>query len=414
MKKFLMASTLFVLMVIGFVGCKQVSTTNPQETPLPPVEKYEVDETGVLIKYNGNESAIVLPDTVKSIKQDVFKSSSGLTSVTIGAGLTSLDNLPLDSNQLKEINVSGSNATYKAVNGVLYSQDGTTLYKYPPAKQGSSVTIPDDVTSIGDGAFSSCSGLTRIIIHKSVSSIGNDAFKGCTNAKIYIPTAVVAGAKNKGVDDQNIIETTPAKYNMSGSTVTGYNGTKPSGIIVLPDTVTEIGANAFSGCTGLTSVIIPDSLTSIGASAFNTSGLTSIDIPNNVTSIGASAFAGCASLTSVSIPNSVKSIGTYAFSNCSKLTSITLSNTITELSEGIFAGCGSLASITVPDSVTSIATQAFTNCSALTTVTIGSGVTSITSPAFWGCSALTTVYVPSEEIKTIVEGAGVSSSKIQV
>ncbi len=81
--------------------------------------------------------------------------------------------------------------------------------------------------------------------------------------------------------------------------------------------VISIDSDAFSGCSGLTSIEIPESVTSIGNSAFaGCSGLTSINIPESVTSIGNSAFAGCSGLTSIEIPNSVTSIGWDAFSGC--------------------------------------------------------------------------------------------------
>lgn len=94
--------------------------------------------------------------------------------------------------------------------------------------------------------------------------------------------------------------------------------------VVIPNTITTIGAYVFNDCTGLTSITIPNSVTSIGEWAFgNCSGLTSITIPDSVTSIGNYAFQRCSGLTSVIIGSGVTSIGEFAFQSCSGLTSIT-------------------------------------------------------------------------------------------
>ena len=199
--------------------------------------------------------------------------------------------------------------------------------------------------------------------------------------------------------------------------------------IIIPDNVTSIGYDAFSGCTGLTSVIIPNSVTSIGEDAFlNCTSLTSITIPDSVTSIGGYAFFGCTGLTSVIIPDSVTSIGGLAFYGCTSLTDVTIPANVTSIGGGAFGGCTSLTEIIVdsnnksyaskdgilfnkdmeniicypggktgsfiiPDSVTSIGDHAFYGCTSLTNVTIPGSVTSIGSWAFQYCTSLTDVMI---------------------
>ena len=182
--------------------------------------------------------------------------------------------------------------------------------------------------------------------------------------------------------------------------------------------VTEIGGDAFWGCSSLTRISIPPSVTKIGKDAFrNCSSLTSITIPPSVTEIGSCAFYGCKSLTSITIPPSVTEIGNRAFAWCSSLTNISVSkdnkvydsredcnaiihtesntlisgceNTIippsvTKIGDAAFSGCKSLTRISIPPSVTEIREWTFSHCSSLTEVRIPKGCY-VHGSAFWNC-----------------------------
>ena len=400
---------------------------------------YDFDATNftATVTYRGSYSSeydeytgdVVIPATVTygdksysvtSIGGSAFEYCSGLTSVTIPNSVTSIGEFAFSGcSSLIKTNYTGDIAGWCGINFGNYSAN-PTVYSYNlyiNDVEVKDLVIPNSVTSIGNYAFSGCSGLISITIPNSVTSIGEYAFSGCSGlTSITIPNSVTS------------IGEYAFKYCSSLTSVT------------IPNSVMSIGRSAFWGCSGLNSVTIPNSVTSIGDYAFRgCSGLTSVTIPNSVTSIGDYAFEACSgltsvvwnakncadfrgsgyapfyniksqitsftfgsevehipaylcygmeNLTSVTIPNNVTSIGDYAFRGCSGLTSVTIGNSVTSIGDWAFRACSGLTSVTIPNSVTSIGDYAFRGCSGLTAVTIGNSVTSIGKYAFGGCTKL--------------------------
>ena len=266
-------------------------------------------------------------------------------------------------------------------NGAFHSCSGLT-----------SITIGNSVTSIGSQAFIDCSGLTSVTIGNGVTSIGYDAFWGCSSLiSIIIPNSVTSIGSSAFVNCSSLTSVT------------------------IPNSVTSIGGNVFSWCSGLTSIIVEEGNTvydsrgncnAIIETGSNTliSGCMNTIIPNNVTNIGSSAFCGCSNLTSITIPESVTSIGDHAFWDCSDLTSVTIPNSVTIIGEMAFSICSSLTSVIIGNSVTSIGSQAFDRCISLTSVTIPSSVTNIGSNPFIVCIGLTSIIV--EEGNVVYDSRG--------
>ena len=253
------------------------------------------------------------------------------------------------------------------------------------------------VTSIGNAAFSGCSGLTSVTIPNSVTSIESQPFTGCSGL-----TSIKVESGNTNYDSRNncnaIIET---------STNTLIAGCKNT---VIPNSVTGIGFGAFYGHSGLTSITIPNSVTSIGWDAFGSCiGLTSIKVENGNTKYDSrnncnaiietstnTLIAGCKNTV---IPNSVTSIGNYAFHACSSLTSVTIPNSVTSIGNDAFYNCDGLTSVTIPISVTSIGQSAFGYCSSLKEVT-----SEINNPQQVSLGTNVFSYIPSGAILYVPAG----------
>ena len=351
-------------------------------------------------------TTFTIPNSVKSISNGIFLYSSGLKKIVseitepfeIGdIGTTSVILVVPDGTKAAYQSTAGWSSftnIYEAsdvivgntylINDVSYTigENNTASVTSSNKDISGAVVIPSqldlkgekyDVTSIGDGAFIYCSGLTSVSFPTSVTKIGEIAFYGCTGL----------------------------------SSVT------------IPNSVISIGTQAFSYCSGLTSIVVEtgnanydsrDNCNAIINTSSNTlmAGCKNTVIPNSVTSLGRGAFLYCSGLTSVTIPNSVTSIGMEAFSSCSNLTSVTIGNSVKSIGYYAFYGCSGLTSVTIPNSVTSISNGAFQYCSGLKTI-----VSEITEPFEIGNIGTTSVIliVPDGTKAAYQSTAGWSSFK---
>jgi len=327
---------------------------------------------------------VTIPNSVTTIGDYAFASCSGLKTVTIPNSVTTIGDYVFAScSGLKTVTIP--NAMTSIGRNAFYGCTGLT-----------EVTIPNAVTSIGINAFYGCTGLTEVTIPNSVTTIGERAFYRCTGLQTVIWNArnVQDFQDNSSRPFSGCDRLTDFVFGEEVEHIPAYLCRELTllNTIVIPNSVTSIGTNAFSFCRGLTKVSIPNSVKTIGNWAFyRCTGLTTVTIGNSVTSIGNHAFFCCSGLTEVTIPNSVTSIGDYAFADCTGLTEITIPNAVTTIEGYAFTRCTGLKTVTIGNSVTTIEDGAFNGCTQMESVTIGEKVESIGESAFAKCNSLTAV-----------------------
>ena len=165
--------------------------------------------------------------------------------------------------------------------------------------------------------------------------------------------------------------------------------------------LTSIGENAFGRCYSLRDITLPDSLTEIGYEAFIWCALTKVVIPHRVTIIGARSFVACEYLTEVVIPSNVTTIDYEAFQLCKQLERITFEedSQLTTIVSGAFSNCSSLTEIVLPESVTVIWDSVFSDSTNLTSIKFKGTVAqwnAVTKEAYWNKNVPATKVVCSD------------------
>ena len=310
------------------------------------------------------------------------------------------------------------------MSGASFTDNALPRYAFGECSALATVKIPDTVTIIYAGAFCRCTGLTSISIPDSVIEIGGGIFNQCTGLKsITIPYSLTTIHSTSFPCSMEVSPDHPVfatengvLFNRDKTVLIEYPYLR-QGDYAIPDSVVKIGKEAFSYCTGLTSVVIPGSVVEIAENAFEQcENLTSISIPESVKLIGSFAFYDTG-LTSVTIPDSITKIDATSFScpievspdhpvftaengilfNKDKTIlhryprlrkgDYNIPGSVVEIGESAFERCDHLTAVTIPDSVVVIGKKAFGSCHHLKSVKIPASVRIIEKNAFLDCEA---------------------------
>ncbi len=322
--------------------------------------EYELNtnNTVTITKYIGSETNVTIPLTIdgKNVSEIGEYAFADLPVTTI--------NVETTVNQGEEISYLNSIDNFAFKNC-------TSL---------TSINIPSSVTLIQNGAFHNCSALSNITLPYNLYYLNTTAFVGC--------------------DSLNFTNSTGTYYSVSQNCIIKNNELIfASNATSIPSGITSIVDSAFVNNTTITNLNIPNTVTNIGDNAFYGSAISSLTLPSSLTTIGNNAFGDCSNLTSLTIPSGVTQIGNYAFGGCFNVSTINYNatncndvskNSFVFLNTGIGEDVSSLT-VNIGNNVTRIPAHLFENTTAMTTLNIGTGVTSIGNSAFAYCDNLSTI-----------------------
>jgi len=371
-----------------------------------PESDFEWDGETIIIKYIGTAETVVIPQRAQKISANAFKGNTTITSVTITSNINSIgDNAFYNCSGLKSVkfettklgtNCGGNIFQGCSLNSVTFAEGMTTipnhLFINAGFESGAGIVIPEGVTEIGADAFQDAVNLSSVTFAgNKVVTIKEDAFLGTGIEEIDLPESVKVIEAEAFRSCTNLREITIPQnvttlggsvfYNCSGLKSVKFETTKLG---------TRCGGNNFQGCS-INSVTFAEGTTYIPGNLFICAGFESgmgIVIPEGVTEIGADAFQEAVNLSSVTfagnkvvtikedaflgtgieeidLPESVKVIEAQAFYNCDKLTEITIPNKVTTLGNEVFWACDSLERVILPSKIKNMGRNLFSKNSFL-------------------------------------------------
>ena len=333
---------------------------------------------------------ITLPDKVTTIGDNAFAFCNSLTTFNVPAAVDYIGYGAFKScASLTKITVDENNAYYHAgAAGVLFSKDLSMLLQFPAKCALTTITLPEEVTTIAPEAFLGATALTTVNMSGSMATIGEKAFGNCS-ALNYVkvtwvnPLSVPANTF-EGVDVANATLAVPSGVENAYHAAPvwkdfGKYETFKAFIIFEDENVETICLeNWDTNKDGKLSYAEAEAVTSLGSVFSGNTDIFSFQELQNFTGLTAipdNAFKGCAFLSAITLPATITTIGESAFEGCSVLSAPTFSNKLTTIGKKAFFGCDGFTKVTLSSNVTSVGDGAFGNCQSLTSIAVGSSNT---------------------------------------
>lgn len=357
----------------------------------------EDNKSARITGYTGTPTELVIPDSiyvnnkeykVTMIANEAFYNCTSLTSLIIGNNVNHIGLRAFDGTYIYNQVADGDFIYANCENGLKW------LLTYKTTKPSGILNIPNDVVGIAYDAFYQCTDLSgELKIPDSVKYINQQAFHWIN--RNYIDLYIGDGVEIIG---KSAFNNTTFRLQKMGANVR------------------KIESSAFNQCEGRywnENLVFPDTLVEIGDNAFKDSGIVNFVVPKNITKLGIGVFQSCDRLKSITFHENITEIGKGCFSYCDALTGeITLPSKITYIGEQLFRGCTGITKITLGSNITSIDKQAFNECSKLTTLVINTPTPPTIGMSAFLNAKITTVYVSAASVETYKANSSFSSYTI--
>jgi len=314
-------------------------------------------------RVDGDVSQIVLPNSLTSICDSAFCGVEGFSEVILPENLEMIGGYAFAYSDLisiecpRKLKTIGYNAFYQCsdLSSISFNDELSKIehLAFAECNALTSLDLPSGLVEIDNSAFQSCYGITNVNFNEGLKRIGMQAFQNSPISHIELPSSLESvGSGTFCVDKIETISVRSGndKYYVGGNCLINAEtkgivlGFKDS-VLPIDGSATHLYGFSFSGCSGLVSITLPEWVSYIPQSTFSNTGLTRIEFPESVKEIGNQAFYGCHGLTLVCFSEGLTVIDSGAFEYCSNLESVILPQSLTYVGYQAFYRCSDLNKI---------------------------------------------------------------------
>lgn len=323
--------------------------------------------------YDSNVSRVIISEGIKTIGSNAFADARGLYYIYIPSSVTTIgENIFSECSALNEIEVSEQNSRFSSFEGNLYDKDKKKLLAFSMGGGARDFSLIEGVEEIKDYVFYQCKSINKLTLPSTLKTIGELAFVGSSISSFEVAQGNTVFSSNDGI-----------LYCDNGDTLYAYPSSKSGD--TFETSAKKIYEYAFA-YTMIKTLTLAEGVKEIGNGGFVNSLIEEIIIPSTVTAIGANPFQDCLSLAEISVsPTNTKyqdidgnlynKQGTifYAYAAAKENSFFALAEGIIEVAEYAFYNAQKLEEIELPASLEKIGEEAFGSFS-ITTVVLNSAL----------------------------------------